>query len=52
MNHDIQSLEADGLADDLLHGREEIAHFIGVSLRRATYLLESEQIPAGKLGSR
>lgn len=44
--------DQDGLAADLLYGVTAVAGFIGESERRALYLLESKQIPAGKLGQR
>ena len=40
------------LADDRLSGAQEIAEFLGESLRRTFYLLEKSQIPAFKLGGR
>jgi hypothetical protein len=44
--------DQDGLAADLLYGVAAVASFIGESERRSLYLLESRQIPAGKLGQR
>lgn len=37
---------------DVLNGTPEIAEFLGVSRRRAYYLCETRQIPAGKMGRR
>ena len=38
------------LADDILHGGAAIAEFLGVSNRRAFYLLENHHVPSFKLG--
>ncbi len=38
------------ISNDKLEGVGEIAAFLDVKPRRAQYLLESRQIPAGKLG--
>jgi hypothetical protein len=38
------------LADDLLHGVDAIAKYLGETRRRTYYLLETGAIPAGKLG--
>jgi len=38
------------LADDLLHGAEQIGEYIGQPARRAYYLCEKGLIPCGKLG--
>jgi len=38
------------LADDVLRGVKTIARFTGEPERRALYLLESGQLPGGKLG--
>jgi hypothetical protein len=40
------------LADDLLKGVEAIAAFIDEPERRTLYLLQTKQIPAGKIGTR
>lgn len=40
------------VGDDVLEGAEAIGKFIGVNRRRAHYLLERHEIPAGKVGSR
>jgi hypothetical protein len=37
-------------ADDCLEGTVKIAEFIGVSPRRAMYLLQSGSIPGGRVG--
>ena len=37
---------------DLIHGADAISEFLGVSVRRAFYLLESGELPAFKLGGR
>ena len=37
---------------DLIHGAEAISAFLGVSVRRAFYLLESSEVPGFKLGGR
>ena len=39
------------LADDLLRGCAKIAQFLGESERRTFYLLQTGQIPAGKVGA-
>ena len=39
------------LADDLLRGCVQIAEFLGESERRTFYLLQTGQIPAGKVGT-
>jgi hypothetical protein len=39
------------LADDLLRGCVRIAEFLGESERRTFYLLQTRQIPAGKIGT-
>jgi hypothetical protein len=39
------------LADDLLRGCVRIAEFLGESERRTFYLLQTRQIPAGKVGT-
>lgn len=39
------------LSDDLLQGCAAIAAFLGVSRRRAFYLLENKLIPSGKEGA-
>jgi hypothetical protein len=39
------------LADDLLRGCVRIAEFLGESERRTFYLLQTGQIPAGKVGA-
>jgi len=44
--------ELDTLANDVLTGKKAIADFTGESERRTQYLLETGQIPAGKLGRR
>ena len=36
---------------DYLHGARSIAEYLGVSPRRAFYLLENKMIPATKLGA-
>lgn len=38
--------------NDFLHGAAQIGAFLGVSTRRAYYLLESGQLPAAQLGAR
>lgn len=38
------------LAEDLLHGVKRIAAYIGVTPRRAYYLLECGEIPGFRLG--
>jgi hypothetical protein len=38
------------IGDDLLHGAQAIADELGISVRRAFYLLERSQIPAMKVG--
>ena len=37
---------------DFSHGARNIADFMGVSLRRAYYLLEQGQIPAARIGEK
>jgi hypothetical protein len=37
-------------ADDCLEGTVKIAEFIGVSPRRAMYLLQAGAIPGGRIG--
>jgi hypothetical protein len=37
-------------ADDCLEGTTKIAEFIGVSPRRAMYLLQAGAIPGGRIG--
>ena len=38
------------IAADRLSGAKQIAAFLGITPRRAVYLLETRQIPAGKEG--
>ena len=38
-------------AADTLRGTKAIAEFIGESMRRTIYLLETLRLPAGKLGA-
>ena len=40
----------DTLADDILRGVKAISAFTGEPERRVQYLVESGQIPAGKIG--
>jgi len=40
------------IADDILQGADAIAEFLGVTPRRAKYLIERRLIPCGKLGGR
>ena len=37
--------------EDMLYGAKAIAEFLGVSMRKAFYLLEKSRIPCGKIGS-
>lgn len=39
-------------ADDLLNGVKAISGFIGEPVRRTNYLLETNRLPAGKIGAR
>jgi hypothetical protein len=41
-----------GVADDILEGTDAIAAFLGITHRRAKYLIERRLIPYGKLGGR
>jgi hypothetical protein len=41
-----------GIGEDKLSGAEAIAEFIGEPLRRTFHLLETRQIPAGKIGGK
>ena len=40
------------LADDLLHGADEIGRFLGLNVRRTFYVLERGAVPAFKLQGR
>jgi hypothetical protein len=40
------------VVDDILEGADAIARFLGVTPRRAKYLIERRLIPYGKLGGR
>jgi hypothetical protein len=40
------------LADDLLHGADAIAEFVGMKPRRVFYLCEKQEIPAKKICGR
>ena len=39
-------------ADDLLDGAKDYAEFTGYSVRRCFYLLQTGQLPGGKIGSK
>jgi hypothetical protein len=43
--------DPESVAHDLLHGCEQIGAELGVTPRRAYYLLEKGLIPAGKIGA-
>jgi hypothetical protein len=42
--------QGDRLADDLLNGAAEIAHFLGRSPREVYWLAKTKRLPIGRLG--
>ena len=52
MDDEPVSATAETPADDILDGAKAFADFTGFPLRRVFHLLETGQLPAGKLGHR